>query len=111
MREEKKLWKGNPAWFNLAGIDYTLTNQRISIKSGIFSRRVHDIELINVKNVSFYQGFFQMMFNIGNLFIKTNNSNVSLNNIYSPVHVKEIIRKAILAEKETKVIYQETLLK
>ena len=92
--EEEILWQGSPSqwtnfwpfvlcilvipipwaiWRYLATRCYTyeVTNQRIRIRQGVFSRRTDSLELFRVKDASFLQPFVMRLVGIGIVELET----------------------------------------
>lgn len=99
--QEQLLWEGKP-WMTL-GVRYELTSQRLRIYRGIFSRSLHEIDLIHVREATFTQHVGERLANIGDVTLVTGNAEhpeVRLENVKDPAQVREIIRGAYLAEQK-----------
>lgn len=59
------IWK----YFEVKNQKYVLTNQRLTMYSGVFSRVVDELELYRVKDTQFLQPFFLRLFSLGNIMI------------------------------------------
>lgn len=75
---------------------YTVSNRRLSIQSGIFSKRVDDIALFRIRDVDLRQSIWQRMGGIGNLLVISTDSvdpNVMLRGLRDPDRVRRILRE------------------
>ena len=61
------LWR----WLATRCFAYEITNQRIRIRQGVFSRRTDSLELYRVKDASFQQPFVMRLVGIGNVELET----------------------------------------
>jgi uncharacterized membrane protein YdbT with pleckstrin-like domain len=57
------LWK----WLVVRCTQMTLTNQRLKIRSGVFSRRTNELELYRVKDTSLDEPFILRLVSLGNI--------------------------------------------
>jgi hypothetical protein len=99
--EETVIWVGK-SWMTL-GVRFELTSQRLRIYRGIFSRSLHEIDLIHVREATFTQHVGERLANIGDVTLITTNSEhpqVVLDNVKDPAHVRELIRSAYMAEQK-----------
>ena len=99
--EESMLWVGKPM-FTL-GEKYELTSQRLRIYRGVFSRDLEEIDLVRVRDTKVKQHLGERMAGIGDVTVFStdkNNPEITLNNVKDPLEVREIIRKAYLAEQD-----------
>jgi hypothetical protein len=98
---EQIKWEGKP--FLSLSERYVITNERIKIYHGLFSRNVEIFELIRVKDLDFKQGVSERMFNIGDIFIRGHDDShpeVILRNVASPEAVYETLRTAWLEARK-----------
>ncbi len=95
--EEEILWQGSPSqwtnfwpfvlcilvipipwaiWCYIATrcFTYEVTDQRIRIRQGVFSRRTDSLELFPVKDASFVQPFVMRLVGIGNVELETSDA-------------------------------------
>lgn len=83
------------AWIRLRSTHYIVTNQRVLIEQGIFSKTVDEIDLRYIDDSSFSQGILDRLLGIGNVTLvssdKTNPRYV-LRSINNPRGVRETIR-------------------
>ncbi|MGE0488914.1 MAG: PH domain-containing protein [Vulcanimicrobiota bacterium] len=99
--DESVLWSGKP--YATMGTRYELTSQRLRIFRGVFSRQLEEIDLVRVRDTEVTQNLGERAFKIGDVKIlssDTSKPEVVLNNVREPFEVREIIRKAYLAEQQ-----------
>ncbi len=99
--EETMLWRGRP--YLTIGTVYELTTQRLRIIRGILGNQVEEIELIRVRDTRVKQHLGERALNVGDVTILSNDTTapeIVLNNVNDPLAVRELIRKAVQAEKE-----------
>lgn len=99
--DEQLLWTGRPLM--TIGERYELTTQRLRIFRGVFSRNLEEIDLVRVRDTKVKQHVGERMMGVGDVTVFSTDKNspeVTLNNVKDPVEVREIIRKAYLAEQE-----------
>ena len=58
-------------WLEVRCKKYTLTTERLRITTGIFSRRVDELELYRVKDTTYVQPFFLRMLKLGHIVLVT----------------------------------------
>ncbi len=77
-------------WYSL---EYTLTDSRIIIKSGVISTKKNYMPYANIQDVNTSQGIFGRLFNVGSVsvFSAYDNNQMELNNISNPSEVEDII--------------------
>jgi hypothetical protein len=99
--DEKVLWKGRP--FLSLVENYTVTNERLKIITGLMARHVENFELIRIQDIDFKQGMTERMFGIGDITIRghdPSNPEIKLRNVSKPEEVYEIMRKAWLEARK-----------
>lgn len=99
--EETPLWRGRP--YLTIGTVYELTTQRLRIIRGILGNQVEEIELIRVRDTRIKQHLGERALNVGDVTVLSNDTTapeIVLNNVSDPLAVRELIRKAVQAEKE-----------
>lgn len=99
--DESVLWTGKPMM--TLGERYELTSQRLRIYRGVFSRNLEEIDLVRVRDTKVKQHMGERMMGVGDVtVISTDQSNpeIVLHNVKDPIEVREIIRKAYLAEQQ-----------
>lgn len=83
---------------------YVLTNQRLIIISGIFSKSVDEIELFRVVNSSASQSLIDIWANLGTIVIDSTDMTGSLkmNKIPNPHFVRDTLRKQYTIARQKK---------
>lgn len=108
---EEILWKGRP--FLSLVLDYTITNERIKITSGLLGKAHENVELIRVQDVDHSQTFSERMLKIGDITVHSHDPShpeIVLRNIQDPDKVYEILRRAVLeARKRHNFSYREEM--
>ena len=119
--QEITLWEGQPDSLmdkakTAAKVNttyYTITNQRVIVKSGLIGKKQEEIELYKIQDYKVSQSISERLLNIGDLTIISSDSSaptIVLNNIKNPNDVKEMLRKAILdRKKEMNVTYRDIM--
>lgn len=108
--EEVVLWTGRP--FMTLRVRYELTSQRLRIYRGLIGRDIEEIDLIRVRDTKVKQHAGERTINIGDITVfstDSNNPQIILSNVDKPLEVREVIRKAYLAEQERRGLrYRDT---
>lgn len=108
--EERVIWSGRPLM--TLRVRYELTSQRLRIYRGLIGRDIEEIDLIRVRDTKIKQHAGERTINIGDITIfstDTNNPEIILSNVDKPLEVRELIRKAYLAEQERRGLkYRDT---
>jgi len=71
------IWLGLPflfaakKWLNIRFHVYELTTQRLRVTKGILAKRVDDLELYRVKDMTLVQPFLPRLFGLGNVVVET----------------------------------------
>ena len=109
--EEVLLWSGRP--FLSIGIRYELTSQRLRVIRGLLGRSVEEVELVRVRDTTVRQHMGERTLNVGDVTVVSNdpsNPEYTLNNITNPSDVRELIRRATMAEKQRRgLAYREEM--
>ena len=128
MAEERVEWTGTPSqwqnagwfiasvlvipipwaiwrWLEVRNTVFTLTDQRLSIRRGVFNRVTEDLELYRVRDTRLEQTFFERMFGLGEVVLFT--SDASTPEIHLPwlrnaVDLREKIRRLSEARRDAK---------
>jgi hypothetical protein len=103
---EEILWKGRP--YLSIGLHYELTNQRLRIIRGLLGRSIEEVELVRIRDTSVTQHVGERTLNIGDIKVISNDPShpeIVLDNVRNPMEVRELIRKAVLAERERRGFY------
>ena len=99
--EEVVLWSAKSEL--TLGLRYELTSQRLRIFRGMFGRSLHEIDLVSVREAKMTQHFGERVVNIGDVILVTTSPEhpeERLENVRNPMEVRELIRKAYLAEQK-----------
>jgi hypothetical protein len=113
---ENIIWEGKPAGLRarvknqarLNATTYILTNLRLIIRTGVISKREEQIELIRIKDLELIQGLKDRALGVGDIDIIStdeNDSRMRLVDIRNPGEVKDVIWKAVRAERQKHVRY------
>src|SRR5512145_1136149 len=126
--EEQVLWQGSPSqWTNFwpfvlcifivpipwaiwryvatRCFSYEVTNQRIRIRQGVFSRRTDSMELYRVKDASFVQPFVMRLVGIGIVELETSDATtpmLQIRGVPDADALRERILKAVDAVRDRK---------
>ena len=74
---------------------YTVTNQRILVEKGLFSKSVDEIDMRLIDDSQFAQGFVHRMLGIGHVTVMSSDKNTpvfTMRGIAGPRNVRELIR-------------------
>ncbi len=77
-------------WVALKFHSYEITNERIKVIKGIFSKRTDELELYRVKDTALIEPFFYRMFSVGNISIITGDDTTPQLEIKALKNAKEI---------------------
>jgi len=109
--EEIIIWEGRP--FLSLVENYTLTNERLKITSGLIGKDIENYELIRIQDIDIVQNVSERILGIGDILIKgadQSSTSVVLRNIHDPQEVYELLRKAWLAaRKKYGLIFREEM--
>ena len=98
--EEKQIWRGRP--YLTIGTVYELTNQRIRVIKGLLGNKIEEIELVRVRDTNVKQHVGERMLDVGDVTILSNDASAPefvMHNVKNPIEVRELIRKAVIEEK------------
>jgi len=76
---------------------YRVTNQRIIIESGLFSKSLEEIDMRSVDDIEFRQSFLERIFGIGEIWVVSTDKVAprrALHGIRDPRNTRELIRAA-----------------
>lgn len=108
---EEILWRGRP--FLSLVLDYTITDERIKITSGLLGKSHENVELIRVQDIDHSQTFGERVLKIGDITIHSHDPShpeIVLRNVQDPSGVYEILRRAVLnARKRHNFSYREEM--
>jgi hypothetical protein len=109
--DETVLWEGRP--FLSLFDHYSVTTERVRIRTGALGRDHEDVELIRIQDIDYAQTLGERMFNIGDITLRSadaSNSTTVLRNVHSPEQVVETLRRAWLdARKRHGVQFREQM--
>ena len=97
-------------WLILRSYGYELTNERLRVTTGIFTKSFEEIELYRIRDYSIVQPFFLRLFSLGNVILKTSDKtmpDVTISAIKDFIKVKDKIRarvEILRREKDIKEI-------
>lgn len=121
VNQEVVLWKGKPSGISdrLKGIirlnttTYTISSQRIMMKTGLIGKNVEEIELLRVRDLSVAQSIMDRMLGIGSLTVFSDDASspqLLFRKIRDAQTVKDILRKAVRDEKiANNISYREQI--
>ncbi len=95
------LWR----WLNTRSTVYTLTDQRLNTRRGVFTRVTEDLELYRVRDTKVEQDFFERMFGLGEVILYTTDAStpeVRLAYIKDAVSLRETLRQLVEARRDLK---------
>jgi hypothetical protein len=99
--EEQLLWSAKSEL--KLGLRYELTSQRLRIFQGMLGRSLHEVDLITVREAKMTQHLGERLVNIGDVILVTTSPEhpeVRLEDVKNPMEVRELIRKAYMAEQK-----------
>jgi len=91
------------AYVHLRASEYVVTNQRVRIISGIFSKEIQEIELFRVKDTMARQSFFLRLFGLGTITILSGderNPRLVLSGIPQAIELRERLRQEIMTLRQ-----------
>jgi hypothetical protein len=104
---ERVLWTGRPriplSWIAALTTRYKLTNERLIITRGFISKRIEEIELYRVNDVSMKQSIMERMFGLGDVRLETTDATTpesQVHDVQNPERVKDLIRQAARSERQ-----------
>ncbi len=103
------IWK----WFSLKCHKYELTDERLTLTTGILSKQIEEMELYRIRDYSVLQPFSLRIFALGTIILKTSDKTtpeVSITGIKNFIDVKDKIRdrvEILRKEKEIREIDYE----
>jgi uncharacterized membrane protein YdbT with pleckstrin-like domain len=93
IRAAKLAWRG----VVLRSHRYRVSNQRILLESGVFSKRIDEVDMRTVEDIEFRQSFFQRMLGIGDISIVSADKELGrfrLFGLEKPRDLRELIRSS-----------------
>jgi membrane protein YdbS with pleckstrin-like domain/DNA-directed RNA polymerase subunit RPC12/RpoP len=89
-------------WVEVKSLKYRLTTQRLFITRGLISRKVDEVELFRVKDVTLSQGVLERLLGIGTVTILSTDDGtpeLRMEGIADPAKMKDAIREHCLAAR------------
>lgn len=83
------------AWMTVSSTSYRLSNERLLVRTGWLSKRVQELELYRVQDVSMEQGILQRLFGVGAVHVISADKTTPkliLKGIAQPEAIKEQVR-------------------
>lgn len=107
MAESGILWTDKKRYLGLAisFTEYSLTDQRLMVKSGLFTVRYNQTMLFRVQDIEVTTTLGQRFFGVGNIKIISNDKNspdMLVENVRNPLGVKELIHSLVEDIREKK---------
>jgi uncharacterized membrane protein YdbT with pleckstrin-like domain len=90
-------------WYLVASTRYRLTTQRLFVQTGLIAKKLEEVELFRVKDVTVNQGFLQRLLGVGSVVVLSTDDTaprLELAGILKPVEVKETLRNAFRAARQ-----------
>lgn len=84
---------------------YVLTNDRLRVYSGIFTKHIEDVELFRIKDTAYNQPFLYRFFGVSNIRLITSDAiwgKGDIPAIYDGIIVREKMRRAVQAARRSK---------
>lgn len=108
---EQQLWRGRP--YLTVGTVYEITSQRIRVIKGLLGNTIDEVELVRVRDTRIKQHLGERMLDVGDITIMSTdptNPELVLNNVKNPMEVRELIRNAVIKEKDRRGLrYREDM--
>lgn len=99
------------AWIQLRGTMYRITNQRVLVEQGVFSKTVDEIDLRYLDDSAFTQSFIDRILGIGNVTLVSSDKTSPryiLRSIKDPRGVREIIRAEAYQNSQRQIFTRST---
>jgi uncharacterized membrane protein YdbT with pleckstrin-like domain len=90
-------------WYRTKAVRYRLTTQRLFVQTGLVAKKLEEVELFRVKDVTLSQGFLQRLLGVGTVVVLSSDDTaprLELAGIRQPMEVKETIRNAFRASRQ-----------
>jgi membrane protein YdbS with pleckstrin-like domain len=91
------------AYLHLRAIEYVVTNQRVRVVSGIFSKDIQEIELFRVKDTLANQSFFLRLFGLGTITVISGderNPRIVLSGVPRAIELREKLREEVMTLRQ-----------
>lgn len=92
-------------WLVTRNTVYTLTDQRLSVRRGVFNRVTEDLELYRVRDTRLEQNLFERLFGLGEVVLFTTDTStpeVHMHYIRGAEALRETIRRLVEARRDAK---------
>ena len=113
---EEIIWHGKPSqWINFpislwgvvktATTDIRISNTRITIETGVFSKRTDEVEMHRIKDLSLSQPFFMRLVGVSHITLNTSDKTspkVVLRGMKNGKQLREQLRSAVDQQREKK---------
>jgi len=83
-------------WVDLKSVQYRLTNQRLFVLKGLFSKETQELELFRIKDIAVQQSLLQRVLGYGQVLLVSSDDTtptLTLRGIANPIGIKELIRE------------------
>lgn len=90
-------------WYKTSATRYRLTTQRLFVQKGLIAKKLEEVELFRVKDVTLDQGVVQRLLGVGNVVVLSTDDTtprLELAGILQPLETKEAIRNAFRAARQ-----------
>ena len=84
-------------WYKTAATRYRLTTQRLFVQTGLVAKKLEEVELFRVKDVTLRQGVLDRLMGVGTVTVLSTDDTtprLELAGILQPLEAKEAIRNA-----------------
>lgn len=81
-------------WLRVTNTTLMVTNERVTFRTGILSKKIREIFLSDIRSVQIDQTFQQRLFNTGNVEISsaaTSDAEIAIEGIPNPYEIKRLI--------------------
>jgi uncharacterized membrane protein YdbT with pleckstrin-like domain len=95
----------------LKGHHYRITNQRMVIESGVFSRNIEEIDMRTVEDLQFQQSMFERLLGIGDITVISSdrtNAHTRLVGLGRPRELRELLRNAAYQATNRQLFTRQT---
>jgi uncharacterized membrane protein YdbT with pleckstrin-like domain len=90
---------------------YRVTNQRIVIESGVFSKHIEEIDIRTVADIEFRQSFFERVLGVGDITLVGSDRSAActrLRGLARPRELRELVREAAYKATKGQLFTRET---
>lgn len=101
--DRKRIWCGLPWTFTV----YSMTEDRLFVKKGLFSLREDEVRLYRIKDLALQRSLLQRIFGLGTIQIVSSDSslaNFALINVKKSEEVKEQLSTLVEEERQRKKV-------